>query len=637
MLTLKVKHSVAAQHVSKLWNIKLVSACLIRAAGIESTAEFLEKQLASELSKMTLDEALKLARAFSHFLSLMGIAETHHRSHKSKNVQASKSCDDTFNQLIQSGLSPDVLYDTVCNQAVEIVLTAHPTQINRRTLQYKHIRISHLLEVNDRKDLTQEDQDGLIEDLVREITSIWQTDELRRHKPTPVDEARAGLNYVEQSLWKAIPHYLRRLSNALKKELLELLSGGKSIAQLLPNKFVANLLSRREGSLLNLNPEVVSEAFLSIEDPLLIMCSGYVNPKINAPCAIFVDLMKSKEEITSELFSTKTTLCVQNPSNNDGCEMSPRATCSDTLPVANLDVNPVDECKGEQQTNRKVEDEIFEILTGKKEKLPSSVCIKCMIRKEFNRNINTLATALTNGNQWPKEDMAFVFSALSELKAFSEVLNKRSKKVEDHSVSEKTLQEVLKWLQSNTPKINDIMNRSAMSQESEDGKMLVSENSYTTEVDETSEKNHNEETGDDDSLVKVVLENNTQEVKIKKVKGNNKAKKGKKGKGELTELRLMLRFRVTNIAKVIGDELRTFLLQTSSKEDEHEDLWNIVYEKKMVVAGKNAREDGGCRRRSDMEVTWMKLGASLGSMDILNGSNWAKKVIGFINDWRNGR
>ncbi|XP_024989002.1 phosphoenolpyruvate carboxylase 4 isoform X2 [Cynara cardunculus var. scolymus] len=194
------------------------SACLIRAAGIENTAEFLEKQLASELSKMTLEEALKLARAFSHFLSLMGIAENHHRSRKGKNVAlVSKSCDDTFNQLIQGGLSPDVLYDTMCNQEVEIVLTAHPTQINRRTLQYKHLRIAHLLEVNDRKDLTQEDQDTLIEDLAREITSIWQTDELRRHKPTPVDEARSGLNYIEQSLWKAIPHYLRRVSNALKK------------------------------------------------------------------------------------------------------------------------------------------------------------------------------------------------------------------------------------------------------------------------------------------------------------------------------------------------------------------------------------------------------------------------------------
>ncbi|PRQ28095.1 putative phosphoenolpyruvate carboxylase [Rosa chinensis] len=100
---------------------------------------------------------------------------------------------------------------------VEIALTAHPTQINRGTLLYKHIRLSHLLNLRDRPDLTSEDRDMVIEDLVREITSVWKTDELRHHKPTPVDEARAGLNIVEQSLWKAIPHYLRRVSNALKK------------------------------------------------------------------------------------------------------------------------------------------------------------------------------------------------------------------------------------------------------------------------------------------------------------------------------------------------------------------------------------------------------------------------------------
>ncbi|CAK9173700.1 unnamed protein product, partial [Ilex paraguariensis] len=132
-------------------------------------------------------------------------------------VHLSKSCDDTFNQLVQGGVSTDELYNTVCKQEVEIVLTAHPTQINRRTLQYKHLRLAHLLEYRDRKDLGSEDKEMLIEDLVREITSLWQTDELRRHKPTPVDEARAGLHIVEQSLWKAVPHYLRRVSSALKK------------------------------------------------------------------------------------------------------------------------------------------------------------------------------------------------------------------------------------------------------------------------------------------------------------------------------------------------------------------------------------------------------------------------------------
>lgn len=62
--------------MNKIW---FQSACNMRMATIEDTAELLEKQLATELSKMSLEEALSLARAFSHYLNLMGIAETHHR------------------------------------------------------------------------------------------------------------------------------------------------------------------------------------------------------------------------------------------------------------------------------------------------------------------------------------------------------------------------------------------------------------------------------------------------------------------------------------------------------------------------------------------------------------------------------
>ncbi|KAG2596163.1 hypothetical protein PVAP13_5KG144500 [Panicum virgatum] len=194
------------------------SAVSMRAAGMEDTAAVVERQLEADLAAMPLEDALCVARAFSHYLNLMGIAETHHRVRKARNVEKlSKSCDDIFDKLIQSGVPPEQLYDTVCKQEVEIVLTAHPTQINRRTLQYKHLRVAHLLEFNARPDLSHEDKETLIEDLVREITAIWQTDELRRHKPTPVDEARAGLHIVEQSLWKAVPHYLRRVSSALKK------------------------------------------------------------------------------------------------------------------------------------------------------------------------------------------------------------------------------------------------------------------------------------------------------------------------------------------------------------------------------------------------------------------------------------
>uniref|UniRef100_A0ACD5VNE0 Uncharacterized protein n=1 Tax=Avena sativa TaxID=4498 RepID=A0ACD5VNE0_AVESA len=194
------------------------SAVSMRGAGMEDTAVVVERQLETELSAMSLEDSLAIARAFSHYLNLTGIAERYHRVRKSRSeVHLSKSCDDIFDKLIQGGVPPEELYDTVCKQGVEIVLTAHPTQINRRTLQYKHLRIAHLLEFNERPDLSYEDKEILIEDLAREITALWQTDELRRHKPTPVDEARAGLHIVEQSLWKAIPQYLRRVSNALKK------------------------------------------------------------------------------------------------------------------------------------------------------------------------------------------------------------------------------------------------------------------------------------------------------------------------------------------------------------------------------------------------------------------------------------
>lgn len=67
-----------------------------------------------------------------------------------------------------------------------------------------------------RPDLTVDERAIAIEELVREITSLWQTDELRRRKPTPLDEARGGLHIVEQSLWNAVPAYLRRVSSALR-------------------------------------------------------------------------------------------------------------------------------------------------------------------------------------------------------------------------------------------------------------------------------------------------------------------------------------------------------------------------------------------------------------------------------------
>lgn len=55
-----------------------------------------------------------------------------------------------------------------------------------------------------RHDLPEFEKQQVVEDLVREITALWQTDEIRRRKPTPIDEAKGGLHIIEQSMVRVL-------------------------------------------------------------------------------------------------------------------------------------------------------------------------------------------------------------------------------------------------------------------------------------------------------------------------------------------------------------------------------------------------------------------------------------------------
>ena len=100
--------------------------------------------LALELSSMPLTEALPVARAFAHFLHLANIAEQHHRVRRRRAYQRDPSAapqpgsvDEALARLKAGGIPADVLHKAVCALRIELVLTAHPTEIMRRTLQYK--------------------------------------------------------------------------------------------------------------------------------------------------------------------------------------------------------------------------------------------------------------------------------------------------------------------------------------------------------------------------------------------------------------------------------------------------------------------------------------------------------------------
>jgi phosphoenolpyruvate carboxylase len=177
------------------------------------------ESLRSLLASLDTAEALPLARAFAHFLSLTNIAEQHHRvrlrRERRRSLGARGPIAEAFARALAAGVTPERLHQAVCALKVEIVLTAHPTQAARRTLLQKHRRIAATLAWRDRPDLLPEERGQSIQDLRREILAIWHTDELRRMRPTPVDEARAGLVLFDQVLWDALPEHLRQLDRAL--------------------------------------------------------------------------------------------------------------------------------------------------------------------------------------------------------------------------------------------------------------------------------------------------------------------------------------------------------------------------------------------------------------------------------------
>ncbi len=163
-------------------------------------------RLSEYLESVPAAEMVDVARAFNQFLNLANIAEQHHltRPHRDRLV------------TIDLPDHPD-LVQTLSNLEIELVLTAHPTEVLRRTLIQKYDEISAALAEHDRNVALQiAGTDGSLQKLERLIAEAWFTDEIRKARPTPQDEARWGFAVVEQSLWHALPAFARELDEALQ-------------------------------------------------------------------------------------------------------------------------------------------------------------------------------------------------------------------------------------------------------------------------------------------------------------------------------------------------------------------------------------------------------------------------------------
>jgi len=121
-----------------------------------------------------------------------------------------------FDSLVEKGFSAAQIREAIVSQDIELVLTAHPTQAQRRTILKKHQRIVELLGEYDKSSLLTPGEISELKDKIRsEQLAAWRTSNVRRSKPSAEGEARNGMMVIEETCWDAVPEHYRRLDRSL--------------------------------------------------------------------------------------------------------------------------------------------------------------------------------------------------------------------------------------------------------------------------------------------------------------------------------------------------------------------------------------------------------------------------------------
>ncbi|MEP7047576.1 MAG: phosphoenolpyruvate carboxylase [Ilumatobacteraceae bacterium] len=158
------------------------------------------------LDPLPIAEALHVIRAFSYFAMLANIAEdTDHARRRRALVQSGAAAPaGTLARSIQliddAGLDAGEVRKAVAASDVVPVLTAHPTEIRRRTIQSIQTAVAELMEERDRVEMNDLEQLAWNDELWRQIVTLWQTAMLRLTKLRLRDEVNDAMRYFELSL-----------------------------------------------------------------------------------------------------------------------------------------------------------------------------------------------------------------------------------------------------------------------------------------------------------------------------------------------------------------------------------------------------------------------------------------------------
>src|SRR5580658_1643124 len=176
------------------------------------------------ISRMDLDRAYQVTKAFAIYFELANLAETNHRKRRRRARQLDRqstalpgSFHGTVLRMKQAGISAETALAALRRVMVTPVFTAHPTEVARQTVLLKRRRIAEQLERLDRLPLTVDEALRCEQVIHAEISALWQTDEVRQTKPTVDDEIRMGLRYYRLSLFETLPNIYSEVAESLRE------------------------------------------------------------------------------------------------------------------------------------------------------------------------------------------------------------------------------------------------------------------------------------------------------------------------------------------------------------------------------------------------------------------------------------
>jgi phosphoenolpyruvate carboxylase len=187
-----------------------------------------ERELQQIVQGLTVEQAGDLLRAFTHFFGLVNLAEQlerlrvlRERDLRNPKQPRSESIRAAVRQIAADGVPADRVAGALGEMLMVPVFTAHPTESQRRTGLHSLRRVAVLVQRLLDNDLLPAERADLERRLAGEIVGRWQSDQLRIHKPTVIDEVKYGRFYMETTLLDVVPGIYRELEAALNETYFE--------------------------------------------------------------------------------------------------------------------------------------------------------------------------------------------------------------------------------------------------------------------------------------------------------------------------------------------------------------------------------------------------------------------------------